>query len=220
MPTDNFNRAGPGLGGNWTQTTSENTLVIASNHIEFGSAGSDAGNLYTGSAFANDQYSQLTLPVIATAGGGVGTGIGVGVREANGARTYYRVVCCAAGTELGKVVSGSFTSLGTDSTAWADGDIVRLEVSGTSITVKRNGATIGGLTTTDGDIGSGSASMKYSSAASGTPTADDWDGGDITAGSSSVSPSVSPSSSVSPSPSLSTPAFTIIGRTVLDYGTD
>jgi hypothetical protein len=31
---------------------------------------------------------------------------------------------------------------------------------------------------------------------------------------------VSPSSSVSPSPSLSTPAFTIIGRTVLDYGTD
>src|SRR6187397_3208509 len=128
MATDNFNRADGGLGTNWTTTTSETAFVISANIAE-PTSGSDHGGWWNANAFANDQYSQCLLPVIATAGGGLGTGCGVSVREANGARTYYRVVASAAGTELGKTVTGTFTSLKTDATVWANGDTIRLEVS-------------------------------------------------------------------------------------------
>lgn len=187
MATDNFNRANGALGANWTTITSEQALVVASNALAIGSGleTQDAGNFWNAVSFANDQYSQLVLPVIAAAGSGVG--IGVVVRAASAARTYYRVVACASGTELGKVVAGTFTSLKTDSTVWANGDTIRLEVTGQNpnitLTVKRNGSVISALTHTgETSINSGSAGVAYSSVTAGTATGDDWDGGDISAG--------------------------------------
>jgi hypothetical protein len=64
-----------------------------------------------------------------------------------------------------------------------------LEISGNTLTVKRNGSTIAGLTTTDSSspITSGSASMHHSSTSSGQPILDDWDGGDLAGGAASKS---------------------------------
>lgn len=185
MPvTDNFNRANGPLGvGNWTTTTGFTSLDIVSNAIPGGGA-SDLADYYSGTAFANDQYAQAVLPTIATSP--AGSGLGVAVRVASGAQTMYMVAASSQGTELIKVVAGTFTALTSDATAWANGDTIRLEVSGASpnitLRVKRNGSEIGALTvTTETAIASGSAGLWHSSTSTGSPTLDDWEGGDLTA---------------------------------------
>lgn len=182
--TDDFNRADGPLGtGNWTTTTGFSSADILGNAL--GNVGaSDVANYYSAVAFANDHYAQAVLPTIATSA--VGSGFGVAVRVAAGAQTMYMVAASSQGTDLVKVVAGAFTPLTSDATVWANGDTIRLEVSGASpnitLVVKRNGSTIAGLTvTTETAIASGSAGIWYSSTASGTPTLDTWEGGDLVA---------------------------------------
>jgi hypothetical protein len=237
MATDNFNRIDAAdIGATWDVMTTETAFEIASNAAAPQNPSADCGETYNGVTFANNQYSQVTL-ANSVSTGGAGTGVGVTVRASAVARTYYRVVCASAGTELGVMNAGSYTALKSDATAWTVGDTVRLEVSGTSLTVKRNGSTISALSTTDSAIASGRAGIANSGISSAGVRVDDWDGGDLVAGSSSVSPSVSPSvsasvsrspspsSSISPStsptpsssPSPSSAGLVIMERAVFDY---
>lgn len=178
--SDNFTRADSAdLGANWTVVTGAGSWKIATNTAQPNAESSDAAEYWNADAFNNDQYSEAVLGVAATSAGG--TGCGVAVRVAAGAWTYYRAVASVNGTELAKFVAGSYTSIDSDATVWANGDTIRLEVEGTTLRVKRNGTTIAGLTNTDASIASGSAGVDHSSISTGTPTLTSWAGGNMAA---------------------------------------
>lgn len=186
---DAFTRANSGdLGTEWTTVTSDGAFSILSNSAVPTSYPSDSAEYYNAITPGNDQWCQAVFPTIGTAGGGVGTGLGLGLRMATGTRTYYRLVACAAGTELGvRDSGGTYSTLKTDTTAWANGDTIYFEVSGTTLTVKRNGSTISALTTTDSTLSSGRIGVTYSSEASGTnPNLDDFDGGTLGGGAATL----------------------------------
>jgi hypothetical protein len=79
--------------------------------------------------------------------------------------------------ELYKWVAGAMTLLGS-STGFSDGETLRLEVVGTSITVKRAGSVV--ISVTDSAIASGSAGLLGSGAVG--ECLDNWEGGSLAAG--------------------------------------
>ena len=58
--SDNFNRADGGLGANWT-AISDGAMAISSQAV-IGTVGATTGDIWTASAFASDQYSQIRSP--------------------------------------------------------------------------------------------------------------------------------------------------------------
>lgn len=178
--TDSFTRAdNADLGADWSAVGSESAWAIATNKAAPSSQFSDCSEVYVSGSFADDQYAQGVLGTITT--DAAGQGPGVLVRGTTAARTYYGVVCSTQGTELRKLSGGVHSALATDATIWANGDVVRLEVSGTTLTVKRNGVTISALTTPDATIASGRPGLNFSSSSTTACTIDDWEGGDLTA---------------------------------------
>jgi TATA-box binding protein (TBP) (component of TFIID and TFIIIB) len=94
-----------------------------------------------------------------------------------------RHVSGSVSTLLQKRVAGASTTVGTESgyPLWSFGDVARLEISGTGLTVFRNGVSV--LTGTDSTHTSGRGGMMLNSAfaVSGSETArlDDFEVGDI-----------------------------------------
>lgn len=177
MATDDFNRANAGnLGANWTANTHESAVdfQIISNAASC-NGGSDSSAIYNAAAFANDQFSEVTY--LTTQHSGAGSGYGPSCREIVAAQTLVRAIGNLDGFDLQEVVNGSFAPLTSGSgTTFTAGDTFRLETSGSSWRLLKNGvqfATGSGLTLT-----SGSAGVCYSSTdTSGGITA--WAGGDL-----------------------------------------
>lgn len=178
--TDDFNRANGGdIGANWTPVTSETAMQILSNQIQPQSAGADCGERYSGVTWAANQSSECAVTVT---GGTAGTGGGVLVRCASGARTYFRLVVDDAGHwEVGRTVSGTFTSLATGTTTYSAGAKIKLTATGTSpsiqLTSVYNGSQLNSQTVNVGStaLDSGSPGISYSSATT-TCILDDWTG--------------------------------------------
>jgi hypothetical protein len=63
--------------------------------------------------------------------------------------------------------------------AWTNADTLYLEIQGTTLIAKVNGAAIG-TSTTNSAISSGNAGVDYSSTLN-TPSDNDWEGGDFAA---------------------------------------
>lgn len=131
---------------------------------------------YSGASFGNDQYSEVVI--------GVHNQEGISVRASGtgGSRNcYYAQAFSAFGWELYKIVAGTETSLANDfgggSAVFAATDVIRLEVTGTTLTLKKNGSTL--TMTTDGALASGSPGV-MSFDASGR--LDSWEGGDFGGG--------------------------------------
>ena len=110
--------------------------------------------------------------------------MGVLVR-ADGSRNFFRAVAshaAADNVEVGVRTGGAFTPLGTRTTTWVDGDVLRLEVSGTSpnITVKvfQNGSQLGADITGATGPDSGDPGIAYSSTST-SAVVDVWEGGDL-----------------------------------------
>lgn len=183
--TDDFLRAdNADLGANWTPVGSENAWKIATNKATPSNTTLDCSEVYVAGSFSDDQYAQGVLGTITT--DSAGQGPGVIVRGTTAARTYYGVVCSTQGTELRKLVAGAFSAIHSDATVWANGDVVRLEVSGVSpnitLVVKRNGTPIAALgTTVETAIASGRPGLNFSGASATVCTIDDWEGGDLSA---------------------------------------
>lgn len=127
-------------------------------------------------AFANDQYAEAKITQV----GSANMRMGVAVR-ASAADSYFFAVQPGVWF-VGKLVNYSFTQLsaGFGFTLTAN-DVIRLEVSGTSLTALVNGSAVS--TVTDSSIASGSPGvMGTGGDASGTYTLlDDWVGDDLTA---------------------------------------
>lgn len=158
--------------------------------------GTDAMAVWNADSFNADQYSQ---------GAGKATDtvdppwIGVAVRCATGAFTGYTLQIFRDGSgtveySLDRVNAGVFANLaGAGSLAWSSGDILRLEATGAGATVSlkmyKNGVQFGS-TVSDSSasrITSGSAGIAgFSNTASLATSLDNWEGGNISAGGSTT----------------------------------
>jgi hypothetical protein len=140
MPTDSFDRADSGtLGANWAET--EDGFQIASNlAAPLNNAASKGELAYYVGTFDAGQYSQSTAAGDPFIWGVVarisGTGDGYGLLGGDNYGTGYKIV---------KVTNGfvfdvaSIAGVGT----LEPGDVMRIEVSGTTIRAYKNGGQIG-----------------------------------------------------------------------------
>lgn len=174
---DTFDRAdNADLGAAWDVMTSEHGLKIVSNTARpediasFDS--SETNNTYT---WPDNQWAEAAVDKDTSTGVGSGIGIGVLVRGATGARTYYAAVVNNAATsnvQLAKMVGGTFTALLNITAPWTNGNLLRLEVIGQTLIVKRNDVTIGVFN--DTSIATGRPGVRYSAAGLGVPLVNDW----------------------------------------------
>lgn len=175
--TDTFTYADGALAGKgqWVAGFGElDDFLVATNTITGNAL--DCADYYNG-AVGNDQYAQLVVSSVEA--DGVGAGLGVTLRMATGSQAYYRIVANASGTEIG-VKNPTYTLIKNDTTAWADGDVLYVQISGSTITVKRNGTTISALTSVDATLASGRVGLAFSS--SSNLHIDNWEGGDLPTG--------------------------------------
>jgi len=173
-PTDDFNRADedPLGNGNWTTMTSNNDLAIVSNVCGAATTNSDCAARWSGDTFDDDQFSEYTIASAAAS-----PDAGPAVRMASGAWTYYFFNSWNSSNHLYKFVAGSLTEIGSATTTPdpTDGDEVRIEVEGSSLTGLINDSIIN--TGTDTSITSGDAGIQIYDAT----TIDDWISGNLTA---------------------------------------
>jgi hypothetical protein len=185
--TDNFNRAS--LGANWQQlnptfgdiTINASTVVWGPNSFAIDSA--QAARWVGSGTVDDDQYAALKYVTV----GGIGAadyGVGVICRastDTDGNRDfYYFIVQDNQNAELGKVVNGTKTALHNAAVSWSSGDIVALEVEGTTLRACKNLTALGGSwTQTDSSLTTGGVGVLGMGAIAG----DDFDAGDITSSS-------------------------------------
>lgn len=147
--TDNFNRAdGVGLGANWTEMA--NGCEILSNQFKYngGTGALYSGSYWSANGWNANQTSQITkknsnsylAPMVRCSGSGSG-------------RNGYFFFDNAS---IQKVVAGSATNL-AGGTATVNGDVMKLDVTGTTLTAYVNGSS--SFSTTDSSLSSGSAGL-------------------------------------------------------------
>lgn len=183
LNTDNFVRAdeNPLSGsGNWKGPTGA-AFRIVSNLAQPVSLAQDEWSVYTSRNWPNNQYSQANIKTTGgTSAGGQGTG--VCVRADHLTKTGYCAVVNDAATsniEVSKYVAGTKTSLGFVTTAWIDGDTLRMEVEGRSpsvIKLYRNNNLLGSSFTDAVGLRVGSPGLFYVATAT-TSGYYDWRGG-------------------------------------------
>ncbi len=168
-----YNRA---VGNTNTFSVSNSTT----NHITIGDRTTDTAMHWTGDTFNADQYSEVTLATAATTAAGTGFGPAVRCDTGTTQKTMYRLVVSTQGYELTKFVNAATTSLSTalTTTTFADGDVVRLTIIGSTLSMKKNGLEFG-ITYNDTALTTGAPGVGHSSttnllAANGIDT---WTGG-------------------------------------------
>ena len=177
-----------GTNGTALTTYSANWLLnsgnfaINTNAVYPNQSGTESGARWNADTFGNNQYAQGKLANITTAG----QTIGVAVRAAtSGAASYYGFYADGSGggkTFLFKMVAGTWTQLGSLGAALAVNAVLRLEVSGTTLTPKVNGSTQSPPgAQTDSAHSSGAAGISGYSVST-SMRLDDWEGGNLGGG--------------------------------------
>lgn len=164
------------LSANWTAIDANFRLL--SDKAEPNAFGIDGENFWNADTFGADQFSECPLSNVT---GGTGSaGIGV-ILRADAGGTYYRIVVNADGSnniDISSFVSGVLQpTLGTRTAAFANGDVLRAEVQGTTLRVYKNGVQLG-ADITDSSIATGQPGIGYSSTLS-SGALDSWTGGDL-----------------------------------------
>ena len=139
LGSDNFNRADGALGGNWTNTF--DPIFISANRASITSTGTQkVGFAVWNTALPNNQFAELTY---VASGIGSGNCFAVCVRASGSGGTLkkYQISIGVNATPywaLEKTVNGVDTTLATSTFTIAANDVFRIEVTGTTITAKRN----------------------------------------------------------------------------------
>jgi hypothetical protein len=163
IATDDFNRAGPGLGANYAQlnTGGGGSMQIAASTKVTASAGNDlnmACARYVGTGtFTNDHYAEVAVGDLSFTGTDAFSGVITRASADTDANRdlYFAWVASNTGgpnylVSFGKVVNGTRTFFNQASTAWSNGDRIGLESEGSTHRVTKNGTALGGsFTTTD-----------------------------------------------------------------------
>jgi hypothetical protein len=186
--SDDFQRADSAtLGPNWT-AASDAGLAISSGQAVGTNAGGNSGGMWTASAFASDQYSQVTVSATALTGS---QWVGPAVRmQAGGMSAYTGIYYWNFGSpELMLFLrnNGGWTGLGS----WATGGplpagtVLSLSATGSTITFSSNG--VQRISVVDPTLTGGTAGILTN----GTAPAAGWAGGSVQAGTVSVGGTVS-----------------------------
>jgi hypothetical protein len=147
--TDDFNRAS--LGANWAVMAGAPSCDGAA-YVPTGSGDNSAR--WVADAFANDHYSQAQIAAAVTSGENQVLARCAGTNNQYGAATN-----CATYKDLYKVVAGSYTDLGQQTTGAipTTGDTIRIEAQGTTLRFVLNGVTQFSLA--DSSLASGAAGV-------------------------------------------------------------
>lgn len=181
LAADNFNRANnASLGANWTIRQNDGWKILSNQAVPTTLPTPDTCEFYSAITWPSDHYSQAAL--FSIAGTSDQTGIGVTCRTEtlfNSFDTYGCVVNAAVSNNVSvhKWVAGNYTLIGQRTQAWTDGDVLRMEMQGTTIRVYRNGVQMG-ADFTDSDILIGAAGLSKIAAITNGIT-DDWEGGTL-----------------------------------------
>lgn len=175
--SDDFNRADGGLGANWTAFSIPNgnnsvSLGIVSNAVK---EATDSGWEYawwSAASFSADQCSQVT---VSTAWAWASVSVRM-AQHSGGTNNLdgYALVAGDGGLTLNRWDDGGPSLLQDYSSSISGGDVIRLEVAGTTIKAFVNGSQVG-TDTTDATYGTGAAGLGTYNA---TAVLDDWYGGD------------------------------------------
>lgn len=158
--SDDFNRADAGtLGANWQQTYSESGGVIALVSNQAKSTNQNNGAMAVVKTavgtWPSNQASQVTFISIT---GAYQMNLIVRATQASPLSAYFAIIDGVNWTIYEFTAGSGATLTNGTTTAPSNGDIYRFEASGTSLTLKRNGSTIGSTTdstTTTGNPGFG-----------------------------------------------------------------
>ena len=174
---------------NWSINTGNFQVLAASDDFRANSTNNESGAFHNVETFGNNQYAQVVLTAISDTGTlGAATRCG-----AAGVASYYHFYTGDTANYLAKMVTGTWTQLGSDGSGAANGDTIRIESNGTTQTPKINGSATGTPgAQTDSSLASGKAGISGWGAAS-TLRGDNFEGGNLggTANSKSVSGTVS-----------------------------
>lgn len=158
---------------NWTYNNGTFT-VVASTDTAIPATSGDNMARWTADSFSADQYSQCTIAVAGDNDSGVA--VRCGASGLNG----YSWSANFNNSYLAKYVSGTWTQLGSNGAAVVNGDTLRLEVSSTTLTPKKNGSTLNPPgPQTDNSHGSGEAGIYGYVGTNAESTIDNWEGGNI-----------------------------------------
>ncbi len=176
--SDNFNRADSGtMGTNWIARNSSWGIISnkAYRDLFFVNDEFTSWNPST-NTFGNDQYSQVTCSGM-TAGHYCGVAVRLsGTTYANS--TYYGSRIDTSSWYITNITGGNAGSvIASGSGTFADGDVIRLDATGTTLTLTQNGSTLG--TATDSDYASGQPGLAtYDTADPSAIRFEDWSAAD------------------------------------------
>lgn len=181
LATETFTGTAGALSGSWTQQDQPGTVNRTGSGLGKGSVNEkDLFVYWNATTFSNDQYSQVRIA------GGLASGtqyVQISVRSSGtseaafkGYAFYTDGIAGAGHSEVARVVNGSWFALRSFATTFTTGDVVKMSIVGTKITLYKNGASIG--TVTDATLTTGAPGVGvYGS----TVTIDDWEGGSVAA---------------------------------------
>jgi hypothetical protein len=172
--SDDFERAGPGLGANWTFIEGSDITIVGSSD-----AGTSSGNgqevWWNADSFPDDQYSEIVLTNVDGEQGPI--------CRANTGGTYSRYGAMAQGTggynALEIINGGSWSHLSDFSSPPASTDTLRIEAEGTTIRAKINGTQVASVT--NGTHTTGACGFGYWDSA-GTARTESWEAGALGGG--------------------------------------
>jgi hypothetical protein len=171
---------------NWTQDSSSGNFQVQGSTDDVWSDKSEGSCHWNADTFDDDQYAEVTVATVAS-----GNWHGACVRAAtSGANTYYGFYGDSSSQYLFEQLAGSWTDISSTGGGFSNGDVIRLEVEGTSLSALVNDTEEESATGETG-ISSGAAGMS-SSAGSSTPRMDDWEGGNMAVAAVSNPPRLRP----------------------------
>jgi len=148
---DNFNRANGALGSNWSSSGGAAAYTIVSNAAASSNVQEEEAVWWNATTFAANHFAEVTITTVSS-----NAFIGPAVRVSSGGN-YYGFYGDNASRYLISVVGGTWTQLATLGTGFANGDVVRLEVEGTTLRAYINSVLWTSLT--DSSLSSGSAGL-------------------------------------------------------------
>ena len=166
-------------GTSWTQNIGLHDII--SNACAPDAIGENLAH-WNADTFANDQYAQAT--VISLDAGGKN---GVAVRVAASAGDGYALEFDTSTIKIVRLDAGVITELGASFTIPSSTDKIRLEISGTILDylLDTGSGFVSQGTRTDSTFSSGSAGVA-GRGNTGSALIDDWEGGDLAAGSGRI----------------------------------
>jgi hypothetical protein len=172
--SDNFNRANGGLGSNWTDATGMSGLQVVSNACA-GTVSAEQVSFWatTAGSFSADQYSEGAVRGMVS--GAKYAGVVVRMSGDDGYTFYTDGASGAGHTEVARYDNAVPTVLQSFATTVAAGDVLKLQITGTTLKAYKNGVQLG-TDITDATYAAGQPGIDCYD----TTNVDDWSAADIT----------------------------------------